>query len=128
MLSCTISGGEAKNGKECGAVTEIDRLVTPRLRRLATCAGLTGQSGKLSVVVKVDFTAARFSHDVGKSTSLRDTGAASACLDTVFEGASLDAVQHTHPRYTIAYTAIIDAPRGDLEAASDGPGRGAVGE
>lgn len=129
VLSCKTSGGDTLKGKECGAVKEIDQLVTPRLRKLATCSGLAGQSGKLSVVVNADFDAARFSYDVGKSTNLANVDPVRSCLETAFHGASTKSTPHTHPRYAIAYTAMIGpGADGELDAKSARKARRAAGE
>ena len=108
VLSCKTVDGETKKGaKECGTVPGIDQLVNPRIRKIATCAGVEGQTGKLSIVVNADFNSGRFWYDVGKSSTVQNLDAVSSCLKTSFHGTSTIATQHEHPRYTVAYTAIF---------------------
>jgi hypothetical protein len=110
VLSCKTSDGETKKGpKECGAVAGIDQLVSPRIRKIATCAGVEGQTGKLSLVVNADFSSGRFWYDVGKSSTVQNLDAVTSCLKTSFHGTSTTATQHEHPRYTVAYTATFAA-------------------
>jgi hypothetical protein len=108
VLSCKTAEGETKKGsKDCGSVPGIDQLVTPRVRKIATCSGVEGQTGKLSIVVNADFASGRFWYDVGKSSTVQNLDAITSCLKTTFHGTSTTATPHEHPRYTVAYTAIL---------------------
>ena len=107
VLSCKTAEGDTKKGKECGAVPGIDQLVSPRVRKIATCSGVEGQTGKLSLVVNADFASGRFWYDVGKSSTVQNVDAITSCLKTSFHGTSTTATPHEHPRYTVAYTAIF---------------------
>jgi hypothetical protein len=113
VLTCKTSEGETKKGKECGPVPGIDQLVSPRVKKIATCSGVEGQSGKLSLVVNADFASGRFWYDVGKSSTVPNVDAVSACLKTSFHGTSTEKTPHEHPRYTVAYTATFAAGEGD---------------
>lgn len=113
VLSCKTSDGDTKKGKECGSVPGIDRLVQPRVRKLASCQGAQGQSGKLSLVVTADFAANKLSYDIGKSSTLSNTDALSSCLKSAFDGTSTKDARHEHPRYTVAYSAIFAPSAGD---------------
>lgn len=114
VLSCKTTSGETKKGTDCGPVPGIDQLVQPRLRKISSCDGAEGQTGKLSFVVNVDFHAGRFSYDVGKSSTLPKIDALASCLKTTFHGTSTAAIPHEHPRYTVAYSAIFaSAASGD---------------
>lgn len=119
VLSCKTAEGDAKKGaKECGSVPGIDQLVTPRVRKIATCSGVEGQTGKLSIVVNADFVSGRFSYEVGKSSTVQNLDAISSCLKTTFHGTSTTGTTHEHSRYTVAYTAIF-APGAVDEGARD---------
>lgn len=107
VLSCKTSDGDTKKGKECGSISAIDQFISPRLRKLGTCAGMDGQTGKLSVVVGADFGANRYSYDVGKSSTVANPEAVATCLQTMFKNNSLAGTAHDYPRYTIAYTAQL---------------------
>ena len=115
VLSCKTADGDTKKGKQCGPVPGIDQLVQPRVRKLATCSGAEGQTGKLSLVVSADFKSGRFSYDVGKSTTLPNVDAVAPCLKTVFQGASTKETPHEHSRYTVAYSAIFAPPPAGAE-------------
>jgi hypothetical protein len=119
VLSCKTEGGETKRGnKDCGPVPGIDMLVTPRLRKIATCSGVEGQSGKLSLVVNADFSSGRFWYDVGKSSTVQNVDAISNCLKTTFHGTSTTQTAHEHPRYTVLYNAMLTPPNAASANAS----------
>ncbi|MBX3220489.1 MAG: hypothetical protein KF795_08225 [Labilithrix sp.] len=125
VLSCKTKEGDTKKGRECGAVPGIDLLVQPRVRKIATCSGVEGQTGKLSLVVNADFATGRFWYDVGKSSTLPNIDAVASCLKTTFHGTSTAATTHEHPRYTVAYTAIFAPGTGAApdELAAKKPGK-----
>ncbi|MBX3196684.1 MAG: hypothetical protein KF894_00905 [Labilithrix sp.] len=125
VLSCKTKEGDTKKGRECGPVPGIDLLVQPRVRKIATCSGVEGQTGKLSLVVNADFATGRFWYDVGKSSTLPNIDAVAACLKTTFHGTSTTATTHEHPRYTVAYTAIFAPGTGAApdELAAKKPGK-----
>jgi len=108
VISCKTTDGETKKGnKDCGAVPGVDGLVMPRVRKIATCSGVEGQTGKLSLIVNADFASGRFWYEVGKSSTLQNMDAVTSCLKTSFHGVSTTATPHEHARYTVAYTATF---------------------
>lgn len=120
VISCKTSEGETKKGnRECGAVPGIDALVGPRVRKIATCSGVEGQTGKLSLIVNADFSSGRFWYEVGKSTTLQNVEAVSSCLKTSFHGTSTTATPHEHARYTVAYTAVFAPGTGADKTVDD---------
>lgn len=116
MLSCKADG-ETKKGKDCGTLAGLDTLVNGRLRKLSTCAAAEGQSGKLSVVVTADFAANKVSWDLGKSSTVGNADGIGGCLKTLFTGATTAGITHEHPRYVVAYSAMISGPRGAKNAS-----------
>lgn len=116
VVSCKTTDGETKKGAACGAAPGVDALVTPRVRKIATCSGVEGQTGKLGLVVNADFASGRFWYEVAKSTTLQNVDAVSSCLKTAFHGTSTTATPHEHARYTVSYVAVF------------GPGGAAVAE
>jgi len=122
VLSCKTADGDTKKGKECGSVPGIDRLVQPRVRKLASCSGAAGQSGKLSLVVSADFGSNKLTYDVGKSSTLKNIDAIAPCLKATFEGTSTKGTAHEHQRYTVAYSAIFGPAgvRDDDKVAANG--------
>jgi hypothetical protein len=116
VLSCKTADGETKKGaKECGGVSALDNVIAPRIRKIATCAGAEGQSGKLSVVVHADFSSKKVFYDIGKSSTIQNPDAIASCLKTTFEGVTAPSAPHEHPRYTVAYTAHL-TPGGGKDA------------
>lgn len=107
IIGCKTDDGDNRKGRDCGTVGSLDLVVLPRIKKLTSCAGAEGQSGKLSVVVTADFATGRFTHDVGKSSTVGNLEAIGACLKTNLTGVSVSGIPHEHPRYTVAYTAVF---------------------
>lgn len=121
VVSCRTTDGETKKGgKECGAIPALDAIVQPRLRKLASCAGAEGQSGKLSVVVTADFGGNKIGHDVGKSSTVGNLDQLTACVKKELSGISLGSATHEHARYTVAYNAVF-APAAGAAKDKDEP-------
>lgn len=119
VLSCKTTDGEKKTGKECGPVAGLDLVVKPRVQSIATCAGVEGQTGKLSLVVNADFNTGRFWYDVSKASSVPNLDAISSCLKTSFHNTSVDkGVPHEHARYTVSYTAMLTSSEGGAPASA----------
>lgn len=111
VINCKNAENETLKGRECGAAPAgLDAIVTPRLQKLASCGAAEGQSGKLSVVVTVDFTRGGVSHSVGKSSTVGNLDGITGCLKTHFSGVVAKDVPHEHKRYVVAYAATFKAP------------------
>lgn len=120
VLSCKTSDGEKKTGKECGPVAGLDLVVKPRVQSIATCSGVEGQTGKLSLVVNADFNTGRFWYDVSKASNVPNIDAITSCLKTSFHKTSVDkGVPHEHARYTVSYTAMLTSADGASATAKD---------
>lgn len=130
VLSCKTSDGDTKKGKDCGAIAGFDQQIAPRIRRIATCPGLEGQSGRLSVVVSADFAGKSLSYDVGKSSTVSNADAAKKCLETALHGVTTRDIAHEHARYTVAYTAQLAPARGTraAEEPAEAPAKTAAEE
>jgi hypothetical protein len=115
VLSCKTTDGDTKKGKECGTLPALDLLVNPRVRKIASCSGIEGQTGKLSLVVTADFNSGKLTYDIGKSSTLPNVEAVTSCLKTTFHGTSTTGTTHEHPRYTVAYTYNFATPGGGDE-------------
>ncbi len=117
VLTCKTSDGETKKGKECGAVPGVDEIVRPRVRKIATCSGMEGQTGKFSLTANADFTSGRFWYEVNtKSATVQNLDAVQSCLKTVFHNTATTATPHEHARYTVVYTAQLAADDRDKVA------------
>jgi hypothetical protein len=118
VLSCTTADGERAKGSACGSVTGFEALAQPRLESLAKCPAAEGVSGKLAVVVTVDFKASRINVDPGKSTTVASPDGLYACLRTSFQGAPLGGVDHDQQRYAVFYAVTLASATGAAAAAS----------
>lgn len=128
LLSCRTADGESAKGRECGELNGLDKLAETRIRRLATCPGVESESGRLSVVLTLDFKGGRVNADVGKSSTVKGTEALGTCLKQHFLAFDLASIAHQHPRYTVSFqTTFTPAPGGATAtapasaAASDAP-------
>jgi hypothetical protein len=115
VIGCKTSDGESKKGKECGRLVGLDNVVSPHLRKLATCSAAEGQTGKLSFVATASFPSGGLSWDVGKSSTVGNLEGITSCLKTHFSGVTATGVAHEHNRYTVAYTVTLAT--GAAEAA-----------
>lgn len=108
VISCKTSDGENKKGKDCGATPGVDEIVRPRMRNIATCSGMEGQTGKFSLIANADFVSGRFWYEVNtKSATVQNLDAVQSCLKTVFHNTATTATPHEHNKYTVVYTATL---------------------
>ncbi len=122
ILSCKTDDGEALKGQAaCGQLAGIDNLVQPRIRRLKECSAAEGATGKLAVTFGVDFANNRLNVEVGKTSNVPNLESIAGCVKHEFGGISLGAMEHDHPRYTVAYTATLTAADG-ATAPGSAPG------
>lgn len=111
VLSCKTTDGEIKKGtKECGRIPDLDNVVAPHLRKLATCSAAEGESGKLSFLATADFPSGRLGWEIGRSSTLANTDGIRNCLKTHFSGVTATGIAHEHARYTVVYHATFSAP------------------
>jgi hypothetical protein len=111
IVSCKTDEGDAlKGAAACGGLPGFDAIARPRIQRLKDCSAAEGATGKLSVVMGVDFPNNRINVEIGKSSSVPNLESIGACVKQQFAGVSLGAMDHTHPRYTIAYGATLGPP------------------
>jgi hypothetical protein len=117
IMSCkTADGATLKGATACGGLTGFDAIAMPRIRRLGNCAGADGQTGKLSVLMFVDFNANKVGIDIGKSSTLQNLDTLAGCLRSSMQSVSLGAIDHDNARYTVFYGATF-TPR-DANASS----------
>ncbi len=124
VMSCKTEDGESlKGGSACGGAGGFDAVAMPRFRRLAACSAAEGATGKLSATVYLDFPNNRVNVDIGKGSTVPNVESIGGCLKQQFAGVSLGAVDHTHPRYTLLYSATLapsQAPSAQPNAAAPG--------
>jgi len=118
VISCTTTDGEKRKGRDCGGVPGVDEIVRPRMKKIATCSGIEGQTGKFSLTANADFTSGRFWYDVNKaSANVQNVDAVIACLKTAFHNTATTATPHDHAKYTVVYTAQLTAPEPEKAVA-----------
>src|SRR5262249_33516743 len=93
-------------------------IARPRIGRVKDCSAAEGATGRLSVVLGVDFANNRVNAEIGKSSTVPNVESIGACVKQQFMGISLGPTDHQHPRYTVSYSATL-AP-GESGASSGG--------
>jgi hypothetical protein len=111
VVTCKTADGERKTGKECGPVAGLDLLVQPKVKGIATCGGVEGQTGKFAITANADFKSGRFWYEVNKGATVQNLDAINSCLKNAFHGQAVTNVPHEHPRYTVSYTAVLTAEK-----------------
>lgn len=104
LLSCRSEDGENLKGRACGSLG-FDALALPRLRRLGKCPAAAGAEGqRLPIAFALDFKRNSIVPSIGRTTTTVAGGEAIAtCVRSLFEGASLSAVDHENVRYGVLY-------------------------
>jgi hypothetical protein len=103
VFSCKGSDGDTMKGGDCGSLPGLDGIVQPRLRKLAECPEAATASGKLHLVVHVDFPRGGLGVELGKGHGVSAPDALLACAKNDIGGAALSGVPHDNPRYSVAY-------------------------
>lgn len=116
VVSCKTSDGDALRGADCGKLQGLDGVVQPRLRKLADCSDAIDASGKLQLLVHLDFARGSLSAELGHGQSVASPDALLACARTDLAGASFARVAHENPRYTVGYAVTF----ANVARASDG--------
>ena len=110
VLSCKTNDGEALKGAACGSLPGFDALAQPRFKKLAQCPAADAATGKLAVLVTVDFAGNHLGVDAGKTTTVASPDGLYACLRTAFQGAGLGGIDHENARYTLLYNVMLASP------------------
>jgi hypothetical protein len=127
VFACSTSAGDALKGGACGALPGLDGIVMPRLRKLAECTDATAATGKLHLVVRVDFGRPGVRVELGHNRGFSATEPALACAKAALAGANVSSLAHDNPRYSVAYSVTFGTEAaetvrsGDEPAAPDGP-------
>ena len=112
VASCETSDGATLKGSQCGGLAGLDAIVMPRLRRIARCkAAGPASPGRFRFDVSLDFARATLAIDLGRARSTTSTDSLLACARSEMSGANIGAIEHEHPRYTLAYWVGLDARR-----------------
>ena len=133
VFGCKTSDGDSLKGGECGGLPGLDGIIMPRLRKLAECPEAAGATGKLHLVVHVDFPRGGLGVDLGRGHGVSSPDALLACAKTAMTGASLNAVVHDNPRYSVAYSVTFtgegaSAPSASASASAHGGGAATGGD
>jgi hypothetical protein len=115
VVSCRSASGDSLKGADCGTLPGLDSLVTPNLRKLAECPQAAGASGKLHLIVRVDFGRGTLGAESGKGTSVSDADGLVACAKTALGDVHPTGIAHDNQRYGVSYRLTFG---GDEKAAS----------
>jgi hypothetical protein len=103
VSSCKTSTGDSLKGSECGRLPGLDGIVMPRLRKLAECPDAAEATGRLQLLLHIDFPRGLLSVDLGRGQSVTSPDALLACAKADLAGTNTAGVAHDNPRYTVAY-------------------------
>ena len=120
IFACKTSEGDSLKGGECGSLPGLDGIVMSRLRKLADCPEASGATGKLHLVVHVDFPRGGLAVDLGRGHGVSSPDALLACAKSAISGAGLNAVVHENPRYSVAYSVTFASEGAAVGAPSAG--------
>lgn len=118
VSSCETAAGDVLKGAQCGGLGGLDAILMPRLRKLVRCRAAATPSGKLRFDVALDFGHGSVGIDLGRGRANPSADALLACVRTEVSGASIAAIDHEHPRYTVAYWVGLDGSRASTPAAT----------
>lgn len=106
LLNCRTETGENLRGKACGGLP-FDAIALPRLKRLSTCPATAGNEGKLSPQFDLDFERNKLTIRMGTKNTVGNVDSYSACIGTLFDKVSINAVAHEHARYLVQYNVLV---------------------
>jgi hypothetical protein len=121
VFACRTSDGDSLKGADCGTLPGLDGVVMPRLRKLAECADAAGESGKLHLVVHLDFPRGGVGVELGRGQGVSSPDALLACAKTDVTGASLAGISHDNPRYSVAYSVTFGGDAAGTPATPSTP-------
>jgi SH3 domain-containing protein len=103
VIGCKTDQNESLKGADCGGLSGLDAVVMPRLRRLANCPEASGATGKLHLVLSVDFARGSFTTELGRSHPTSSADAWLGCVRSDLAGVRIAGIAHEHPKYSVAY-------------------------
>lgn len=130
VISCKNEEGETlKGAAACGGLGGLDAIAQPHLRKIAQCPAAEGMTGKVPMILTVDFAGGRVGLDIGKSKDITNRDGLLTCMRPHVIGIRPGNMTHEHPRYTVLYTATLTAPDASAgaPAASGGHAGGTPG-
>jgi hypothetical protein len=107
VFACETTDGDHLKGAECGGLSGLDGVVMGRLRRLADCPAASGASGKLRLVLKVDFARSTLATDLGRGQTSSSAEGLLACARSDLNGASVVGIAHEHSTYSVSYAVVF---------------------
>ena len=128
VVSCHTADDKKLDEKDCD-LPNLDDLVKPRLDALTHCESAPDPSGMLSLGLQLDFSERKVVRvSRGKSTTINDKASKAlvACAEREFRTASLEGIEHQHPKYLVFYLVNFVPPGTPL--ASDEPAEEGVVE
>jgi hypothetical protein len=126
VFACKNGDGDSLKGADCGSLPGLDGQIMPRLRKLAECPEAAGASGKLHLVVHLDFSRGALSVDLGRGHGVASPDALLACAKTDATGIGLGGIAHDNPRYSVAYSVTFGTAEGVAPSQSGTPAAAAT--
>jgi hypothetical protein len=122
VFACKTSDGDSLKGPECGKLTGLDAIVVPKLRKLADCPEASSASGRLPLVVRLDFVHGWIAPELGRNATVASQDALLACAKADLAGATLANIAHENSRYSVSYAVTFGANGGaSPSSAGDSP-------
>jgi hypothetical protein len=90
-------------GADCGTLPGLDSLVSSPLRKIAECPQAAGASGKLHLIVRVDFNRGTLGAEGGKGSTVSDPDGLVACAKAALADVHPTGVAHDNARYGVSY-------------------------
>jgi hypothetical protein len=103
VVSCRSSSGDLLKGADCGTLPGLDGLVMPALRKVSECPQAAGATGKLHLMVRVDFGRGTVLAEAGKGTTVADPDPLVACAKTAVADLHPTGIAHDNQRYGVSY-------------------------
>jgi hypothetical protein len=112
IFSCKSRDGDSFKGADCGTLPGLDGLLVPRLRKLSDCPQAAGVTGKLHLVVRVDFGRESVGVEAGKNSSVAATDGLVACAKAAIADTRVSGIAHDNQRYGVAYAVTFEEGAG----------------
>jgi hypothetical protein len=103
VFACKTADGDSLKANACGSLPGLDNVLMPRLRKLAECPEAATASGVLHLVVHPDFAHGNVGVELGRGQGVSAPEPLLACSKNDLAGASLAAIPHDNPRYSVSY-------------------------
>ncbi len=109
IFACKTSDGDSLKGSACGTLPGLDGLLMPRLRKLAECPEAAAATGVFHLIVHPDFGRGSVGVELGRGQGVSSPESLLACAKANLASASVAAIPHDNPRYSVSYRVTFGA-------------------